>query len=101
MSDIEIANMFINNVRNDLKLRLIVIQQQIQERYNLVAKCDQCRKAKTKALNQIQAEFDEQFLLLNLLHIYSSSANLSLSITTLALPLVKLETFTFVLTPLY
>ncbi|XP_056858366.1 uncharacterized protein LOC130507717 [Raphanus sativus] len=61
LSDTIIAKMFLNEVRNDPLMKPKVIQEQIQLRYELITSIDQCGKAKNKALELIQDEYDEQY----------------------------------------
>ncbi|RIA04675.1 hypothetical protein BRARA_K01065 [Brassica rapa] len=53
--------MFLNEVREDPEMKPKAFQDQIHMRYDLNPSYDQCRKAKKKALDLIQAEHDEQF----------------------------------------
>ncbi|KAG7533687.1 Transposase MuDR plant [Arabidopsis thaliana x Arabidopsis arenosa] len=56
-----IARLFLNDLRSNPNFKPKVIQEQIQQRWNLIASRDQCRKAKAVALEIIQKEHDEQF----------------------------------------
>ncbi|CAA7031646.1 unnamed protein product [Microthlaspi erraticum] len=53
--------MFIHDLRNDPLLKPIEMQNRIHERYNMAPSHDQCRKAKKKALELIEEEFNEQY----------------------------------------
>ena len=61
MSEGVIAKLIVNDIRNQPAMKPKAIQAKIEERYNLLATDDQCRKARKKALDIIQAEYDEQF----------------------------------------
>lgn len=56
--DTIIAKMLINEVRNDQLMKSKVIQEQIQMRYELSTLIDQCRNAKSKAVELIQDEMN-------------------------------------------
>uniref|UniRef100_A0A1J3G5W3 SWIM-type domain-containing protein n=2 Tax=Noccaea caerulescens TaxID=107243 RepID=A0A1J3G5W3_NOCCA len=53
--------MFIHELRNDPQLKPIYMQNKIHELYNVAPSHDQCRKAKKKALEMIEKEFNEQY----------------------------------------
>lgn len=61
LSDSRIAKLFLNELREDPEMKPKAIQDQIQLRYDLNPSDDQCRNARKKGLNLIQAEYDEQF----------------------------------------
>ncbi|KAL0719454.1 hypothetical protein Bca4012_068778 [Brassica carinata] len=61
MSEGVIAKLIVNEIRNQPAMKPKAIQAKIEERYNLLATDDQCRKARKKALDIIRAEYDEQF----------------------------------------
>ncbi|XP_023641182.1 uncharacterized protein LOC111831391 [Capsella rubella] len=55
-----IARLFLNDIRSNPKFKPKVIQEHIQQRWNLTVSRDQCRKAKAAALEIIQKENIEQ-----------------------------------------
>ncbi|CAA7036714.1 unnamed protein product [Microthlaspi erraticum] len=56
-----ICDMFINELRNDPSLKPVDMQQKIHDLYNVAPSHNQCRKAKKKALELIEAEYDKQY----------------------------------------
>ncbi|XP_024014814.1 uncharacterized protein LOC112088710 [Eutrema salsugineum] len=56
-----IAKLFLNDIKKNPDYRPSDMQDAFEEKYNIAVSNDQCRKAKRKALDIIQAEHDEQF----------------------------------------
>lgn len=56
-----ICDMFIDELRNDPLLKPVVMQNKIHEKYNVVPSHNQCRKAKKKALELIEEEYNEKY----------------------------------------
>ncbi|XP_024011246.1 uncharacterized protein LOC112086517 [Eutrema salsugineum] len=56
-----IARLFLNDIKRNPDYRPSDMQDAFENKYNIFVTNDQCRKAKRKALDIIQAEHDEQF----------------------------------------
>uniref|UniRef100_A0A0D3E584 SWIM-type domain-containing protein n=1 Tax=Brassica oleracea var. oleracea TaxID=109376 RepID=A0A0D3E584_BRAOL len=56
-----ICKLFLNDIRTDPELKPRFIQDQIEQRYNLIATIDKCKKGKAKAIDIINHDHEEQF----------------------------------------
>ncbi|XP_024004160.1 uncharacterized protein LOC112081609 [Eutrema salsugineum] len=56
-----IVKLFLDEIRTYPEYRPKMIQDQIQQRYNLIATYDQCKKAKEKTISIINSDYVEQF----------------------------------------
>lgn len=56
-----IMKLFMDEIRNDIDLKPKYIQEQIEQKFNLITTIDQCKDAKLKAKIIINREHEEQF----------------------------------------
>lgn len=56
-----ITKLFLDDIRTDPDMKPKAIQRQIEQRFNLIATIDKCKKAKTKATDIIKRDNEEQF----------------------------------------
>ncbi|XP_024013207.1 uncharacterized protein LOC112087530 [Eutrema salsugineum] len=56
-----IARLFLNDIKRDPTYKPSAMQDAFEDKYNIAITNDQCRRAKRKALDIIQADYDEQF----------------------------------------
>ena len=56
-----ICKLFLNDIRTDPELKPRFIQDQIEQRYKLIATIDKCKKGKAKAIDIINHDHEEQF----------------------------------------
>ncbi|XP_048631449.1 uncharacterized protein LOC125606422 [Brassica napus] len=56
-----ITKLFLDDIRTDPDMKPMAIQRQIEQRFNLITTIDKCKKAKAKAIDIINRDYEEQF----------------------------------------